>query len=71
MLHEGEAVIPAESNTGVGGASGGGSSVSINVSAIDAQSFASMLRNNQSALTIALKNVLRTNPSLIPQATGY
>lgn len=74
MLHQGEAVIPAEMNTlganpnlGGGGAGGG---VTFNVSAVDAQSFASALMGNRGALQRVLMTVLRQNPSLLMNAAS-
>lgn len=60
MLHKGEAVVPAGINAG-----GSGMNITLNVGALDAQSFGSYLKNG-GGLQIAkqLGRIMRDNPSL-------
>jgi hypothetical protein len=81
LLHAGEAVIPSWENPAAGGTPGSvSSSVSNNTfgggdfhvhidGAVDARSFAAMLMDNQSALSIAIKDMMRRNTSLFASAT--
>lgn len=65
LVHEGEAIIPSWENPAAGGAAGGGgsvtnqtfggsSAVNLSISAVDAASFASMIRRNPGAFSSLL-----------------
>jgi hypothetical protein len=62
MIHEGEAVVPASANPAAGGSGGvgGNTSITMNVNAIDAQSFASALMSNRSALSQVIAFITRS-----------
>jgi|SRR5579883_1405872 len=68
-VHRGETIMPASFAQGWrdavsgGGGLGGGGPININVSAVDARSFMSMLRDPTSPLTRALAHAARNNDS--------
>jgi hypothetical protein len=69
LVHQGEAIIPSWANPAAGSAptsvsnTFGGNTLHVHVNAIDASSFASMLMDNQSALSNALRNLARRSPN--------
>jgi hypothetical protein len=57
MIHQGERVVPAEQNT----SNFAGHNISLNVSAIDARSFATMMRQNPRAFDPLMERILQRN----------
>ncbi len=70
-VHRGETIMPASFAQGWrdavsgGGGLGGGGPINVNVSAVDARSFMSMLRDPTSPLTRALAQAARNNDSYL------
>ena len=58
VIHQGEAIVPAQFNTPFSGG-GGGVTVNLNVQAIDAKSFATMMNSNSGILTNLIKRAIR------------
>ena len=58
IIHQGEAIVPAQANTPYSGG-GGGATVNLNVQAIDAKSFATMMNSNSGILTNLIKRAIR------------
>ncbi len=71
--HQNESILPANVagpmrdffTSGGGAGGGGGAPISINVSAVDARSFMSMLRDPTSPLTRAIAQAARNNDSYL------
>jgi len=60
VIHQGEAVVPAEANTPFTGGTGG-QQVSLTINAIDAKSFSSLIRDNPSVFATMIKRAMRDN----------
>jgi hypothetical protein len=58
MIHQGEEIKPAQ---GTGPYTGGGSTVHLNINAVDSRSFASLVNSNPGLFTGLIKRALRDN----------